>query len=134
MPAIADDSGLEVEALNGAPGVLSARYAGAGASDADNNRKLLEALCDVPYARRGARFVCALVFLRYADDPVPLIALGLWRGQILAAPQGANGFGYDPLFFVDESHCSAAELDAGLKNRVSHRAQAMSHLLDLLRG
>ncbi|MDB5988460.1 MAG: xanthosine triphosphate pyrophosphatase [Nevskia sp.] len=134
LPAIADDSGLEVDALKGAPGVYSARYAGAAASDADNNRKLLDALHDVPAAQRGARFIAALVFLRHADDPVPLIAVGAWRGRILEVSQGGHGFGYDPLFYVPEQGCSAAELDAALKNRISHRAQAMARLLELLRG
>lgn len=133
LPAIADDSGLEVDALKGAPGVYSARYAGAGASDADNNRKLLDALAGMPTAQRGARFICAIVLLRHADDPVPLIALGAWRGRILEAPQGAGGFGYDPLFYVPGQGCSAAELDVALKNRISHRAQAMTRLQELLR-
>ncbi len=134
LPAIADDSGLEVDALAGAPGVYSARYAGADASDADNNRKLLEALREVPASKRGARFVSALVFLRHAADPVPLIAIGSWRGRILEAPQGNNGFGYDPLFYVEALGCSAAELDSASKNRISHRAQAMAQLLTQLQA
>jgi len=134
LPAIADDSGLEVDALEGEPGVYSARYAGVGASDAANNRKLLEALLDVPTAKRGARFVCAVVYLRHQNDPVPLIALGEWRGRILEAPQGAKGFGYDAVFQVPDQDCSAAELPAALKNRISHRARAMAQLLELLRG
>lgn len=134
LPAIADDSGLEVEALNGAPGVRSARYAGEHASDADNNRKLLEALRDVPAEKRRARFVSVLAYLRHADDPVPLIACGEWRGQLLAAAQGDNGFGYDPLFYIPEHGCTAAQLEAAVKNRISHRAQAIAQLLELLRG
>ena len=134
LPAIADDSGLEVDALAGAPGVYSARYAGADASDEDNNRKLLEALREVPPSKRGARFVSALVFLRHAADPVPLIAIGSWRGRILEAPQGNNGFGYDPLFYVEAVGCSAAELDSASKNRISHRAQAMAQLLTQLQA
>lgn len=132
LPAIADDSGIEVDALRGRPGVRSARYAEPGASDAANNARLLRELAGVPDAQRGARFVCVMVALRHADDPVPLIAQGLWRGRILDAPRGANGFGYDPLFFVPEQGCSSAELDPGVKNRVSHRAQAATALLRLL--
>ncbi|SFF23397.1 XTP/dITP diphosphohydrolase [Fontimonas thermophila] len=133
LPAIADDSGLEVEALAGVPGVRSARYAGPAASDADNNALLLRALAGIPEDRRGARFVCVMVLLRHADDPVPLIAQGIWRGRILDAPRGNRGFGYDPLFFVPEYGCSAAELDPAVKNRISHRAQAAAQLLAQLR-
>ncbi|MFT4045724.1 MAG: GNAT family acetyltransferase [Solimonas sp.] len=133
LPALADDSGLEVAALHGAPGVHSARYAGAPASDAANNAKLLAALRDVPEAARGARFVSVLAFLRHADDPVPLIAQGFWNGRVLDAPRGAHGFGYDPLFCVPEFGRSAAELPAETKNRVSHRARASVELLRQLR-
>ncbi|WP_366514395.1 RdgB/HAM1 family non-canonical purine NTP pyrophosphatase [Solimonas flava] len=133
LPALADDSGLEVEALNGAPGVRSARYAGIDASqperDRANNARLLDALRDVPDERRGARFVSVLAMLRHADDPVPLLAQGFWPGRILRAPQGANGFGYDPLFWVAERGCSAAELPPQMKNRLSHRARASAELL-----
>nr|WP_020647701.1 GNAT family acetyltransferase [Solimonas variicoloris] len=133
LPALADDSGLEVEALNGAPGVRSARYAGIDASqterDRANNARLLDALREVPDDRRGARFVSVLAMLRHADDPVPLLAQGFWNGRILRAPQGANGFGYDPLFWVAERACSAAELPPALKNRLSHRARASAELL-----
>jgi XTP/dITP diphosphohydrolase len=128
MPAIADDSGIEVDALQGRPGVRSARFAGDNASDADNNALLLKLLDGVPWALRGARFVCAMVFLRHADDPVPLIAQAAWSGHILEAPRGANGFGYDPLFCVGGRDCSSAELPAAEKNRLSHRAQAAAEL------
>ncbi len=134
LPAIADDSGLEVAALDGAPGVRSARYAGTGADDAANNRKLLAALQGVPAERRGARFVCTMVYLRHPDDPVPLIAQGLWSGHIVDIPSGTNGFGYDPLFRVDEHGCTSAELAPELKNRISHRGRAAAELLRLLRG
>lgn len=131
--AIADDSGLEVDALQGAPGIYSARFAGAGAGDAANNRRLLELLAEVPEAQRTARFQCLLVYLRRADDPAPLICQGTWEGRILTAPRGGHGFGYDPLFFVPAENASAAELPADLKNRISHRGQAMAALLALLR-
>lgn len=129
LPALADDSGLEVDALAGQPGVHSARYAGEPADDAANNRKLLEALADVPEPRRTARFHCVLALLRHPADPVPLICTGRWEGRILQAPAGENGFGYDPLFLVEGEHCSAAELPRELKNLLSHRAQALRQLL-----
>ncbi|TAM12578.1 MAG: RdgB/HAM1 family non-canonical purine NTP pyrophosphatase [Nevskiaceae bacterium] len=128
LPAIADDSGLEVDALRGAPGVHSARYAGIHGDDAANNTKLLAALRGVPDAQRSARFVCAMVYLRHPDDPTPLIALGRWEGRILDASRGADGFGYDPLFFVPDCGCSAAELGAAQKNARSHRGQALRAL------
>ena len=134
LPAIADDSGLEVDALRGAPGIYSARFAGPGASDADNNRKLLTELAALPDAPRTARFQCVLVFMRHADDPTPLICQGTWEGEILAAPQGDNGFGYDPLFYVAEKGCSSAELPAEIKNAMSHRGQALQKLLAALQG
>ena len=127
--ALADDSGLEVDALAGQPGVHSARYAGEPCDDAANNRKLLEALADVPAARRTARFHCVLALLRHPADPVPLICTGRWEGRILRAPAGENGFGYDPLFLVEGEHCSAAALPRELKNLLSHRAQALRQLL-----
>jgi XTP/dITP diphosphohydrolase len=132
LPAIADDSGLLVAALDDAPGVRSARYAGEGASDAQNNQALLRALKGVPEARRGARYVCVLVYLRAADDPLPVIAHGAWRGTIAANPRGAHGFGYDPLFYVPELKRTAAELDPATKNHYSHRAKAAKHLISLL--
>jgi XTP/dITP diphosphohydrolase len=132
LPAIADDSGLEVAALEGAPGVHSARYAGEGAGDADNNQKLLAALKNVPDEQRGARFVCLMAHLRHAEDAVPLIAQGSWRGTILHNPRGTNGFGYDPLFWVPDLKRSAAELTAEVKNRVSHRGKAARHLYSMI--
>lgn len=134
LPAIADDSGLEVDILDGAPGVRSARYAGEPSDDQANNRKLLAALHGVSPEQRSARFVCVMVYLRHADDPVPVIAQGLWQGRILDAPRGEHGFGYDPLFWVPDHACSAAELDAAVKNRISHRGQAVAQLLQLLHG
>ncbi|MGQ0587775.1 MAG: RdgB/HAM1 family non-canonical purine NTP pyrophosphatase [Gammaproteobacteria bacterium] len=134
LPALADDSGIEVDALDGAPGVHSARYAGANASDEANNQKLLAALRDVPAHRRGGRYVCVLAFLLRADDPNPVLAHGEWRGELLTAPRGANGFGYDPLFWVAAHGASAAELPAALKNRLSHRARAAAALAQALRG
>jgi XTP/dITP diphosphohydrolase len=128
LPALADDSGLVVDALDGAPGVHSARYAGAEASDADNIARLLAALADTPEAERRAHFHCVLVYLRHAEDPAPLIGQGRWNGRILEAPRGTAGFGYDPVFWVQERGCSAAELDALEKNRLSHRAQALTAL------
>jgi XTP/dITP diphosphohydrolase len=131
LPAIADDSGLEVDHLNGAPGIYSARYAGDGGSAA-NNAKLVEALAGVPEAQRSARFQCLLVYLRHADDPTPVICQGTWEGRILETPQGGQGFGYDPLFYVPGEGCSAAELPAGRKNALSHRGQALACLLRAL--
>ncbi len=132
LPALADDSGLEVDALRGQPGIHSARYAGPGASDADNLRKLLDALDGVPEAGRSARFQCLLVLMRHAADPVPLICQGTWAGSITTAPRGESGFGYDPVFLVPERGCTAAELPAEEKNRLSHRGRAMACLLERL--
>ena len=127
LPALADDSGLAVDALGGAPGIYSARYAGGG-GDAANNAKLLEVLRDVPDDQRSAQFVCALALVRHADDPLPIICEGLWHGSILHEARGEQGFGYDPLFWVPETACSSAELPAEQKNRLSHRARAMALL------
>jgi XTP/dITP diphosphohydrolase len=132
LPAIADDSGLEVDALRGAPGISSARYAGPQASDRDNVRKLLEALHDTGDTERGARFQCVLVYLRQPDDPTPLIFQGTWEGCITREPRGSGGFGYDPVFLVPDLGKTAAELDAALKNRLSHRGQALAQLAELL--
>lgn len=132
-PVLADDSGLAVDALDGAPGIYSARYAGNGASDQDNNEKLLMDLEGVPFEERTARFICVMVLLEHALDPVPLIAQGVWEGRILNHPQGANGFGYDPLFWVPGQDCSAAELPPGAKNAMSHRGQALAQLAMLLK-
>jgi len=129
LPALADDSGLEVTQLGGAPGVHSARYAGVHGDDAANNQKLLNALSGVGDEQRTARFVCVITLLRSADDPVPIIAQGLWSGRILDAPRGDNGFGYDPLFYVPEYGCSSAELAPAVKNGISHRALAIQALL-----
>ena len=129
LPAIADDSGIEVDALRGAPGIYSARFAGAGASDQENLDKLLEELTAVPDDERTARFQCLLVYMRHGADPTPLICQGTWEGRILHAPRGENGFGYDPVFFVPGEGCSAAELPPEIKNRLSHRGQALQKLL-----
>ena len=132
QPAIADDSGIEVDALQGAPGVYSARFAGPGSSDEDNNRRLLEALRDTPPERRSARFQCVMVYLRHAEDPTPIICQGTWEGQILEAPRGEGGFGYDPLFLLTGQGCTSAELPPEEKNRLSHRGQALRRLLAAL--
>jgi XTP/dITP diphosphohydrolase len=134
LPALADDSGIVVDALDGAPGVRSAHYAGPGAGDSANNERLLGALRGVPPHRRGARYVCVLAFGRRPDDPVPVLAQGVWRGTLLEAPRGAGGFGYDPLFWVADHRRSAAELPAALTNRLSHRARAAAALARALRG
>lgn len=128
LPALADDSGLEVDALDGAPGIYSARFAGGHGDDAANNRKLLSLMKTVPEGKRTARFQCVLVYLRHAEDPVPLICQGTWEGRIARQPGGAGGFGYDPLFYVPDRGCTAAELPADTKNRFSHRARAMTAL------
>ena len=127
MPAIADDSGLEVDGLNGAPGVYSARFAGPGASDQDNIDKLLVDLGSNPI--RSTRFWCVLVLMRHADDPTPLICSASWEGEITLTQNGNGGFGYDPVFFVAEKNCTSAELTKEQKNAVSHRGQALQKLL-----
>ena len=132
LPALADDSGLAVDALGGQPGVRSARYAGPSASDEDNLQALLKALAEVPEAARSAQFHCVLVYLRHADDPTPVICHGRWPGRILAAPRGDGGFGYDPVFFAPEYGCSAAELTREQKSRVSHRGRALRLLAEQL--
>lgn len=129
LPAIADDSGLEVDALNGRPGIYSARYAGVDASDAENNAKLVQELSGVEAAQRSARYHCVLAFMRHAEDPTPVLCHGSWEGSILTEPRGTGGFGYDPLFFVPTHQCTAAELDKAEKNRISHRGKAMAELL-----
>ena len=130
LPALADDSGLCVSALGGAPGVHSARYAGEPKSDRRNNEKLIADLAGE--TDRRAHYVCALVFMRHAGDPQPLIAEGEWHGEIVDAPRGSGGFGYDPYFFLPESGLTAAELDAGEKNRRSHRGLALARLVERL--
>ena len=134
LPAIADDSGLVVDALNGAPAVYSARYAGVDASDNDNTQKLLHALKDLPEELRTARFVCVMVFMEHADDPLPLIAQGVWEGRILRQAAGSNGFGYDPVFFVPEYGCASAELSPEIKNSLSHRGIASQKLTEAIKA
>jgi XTP/dITP diphosphohydrolase len=131
MPAIADDSGLEVDGLNGAPGVYSARFAGQGASDQDNIDKLLAELANNPV--RSARFWCVLVLMRHADDPTPLICSASWEGEITQIQHGEGGFGYDPVFYVPSLECTSAELTKAQKNAVSHRGQALQALLNELK-
>lgn len=133
-PTIADDSGLVVDALNGAPGVISARYAGVGASDQDNLLKLLRDLEGVPEERRTARFVCVIVFMEHAEDPTPVVAQGFWEGRILEAPCGENGFGYDPVFWVPDYRCSSAQLAPEVKNAISHRGKALRRLTELMQA
>lgn len=129
LAALSDDSGIEVDALNGEPGIHSARYAG---DDESNIQRLLRELEGVPEEKRTARFQCVMVYLRHANDPVPVIAQGAWEGKILMSPQGQGGFGYDPVFYVPELDCSAAELSAADKNRLSHRGKALGQMLDCL--
>jgi len=131
LAAIADDSGLEVDHLLGAPGIHSARYSGSG--DAANNEKLLVQLGDLPLEQRTARFQCALVYMRHWRDPMPIVCQGAWEGLVLFQPQGENGFGYDPLFYLPQYKCSSAQLDPAKKNRISHRAKASAGLLEALR-
>ena len=129
LPAIADDSGLEVDALGGAPGIYSSRYAGADADDRANVDRLLRELDGLPEAKRSARFRCLIVYMRHALDPTPLICQGTWEGSILTAPRGDGGFGYDPVFLVPGHGYASAELPPDVKNRLSHRGQAMATLL-----
>jgi XTP/dITP diphosphohydrolase len=133
LPAIADDSGLEVDALQGAPGVFSSRYAGSDASDRDNLEKLLADLSQVPDQRRTARFQCLMVFLRHPRDATPIICQGTWEGRVLFTPRGSHGFGYDPVFYDPGQDRSAAELPPEIKNRLSHRGQALRRLIANLR-
>ncbi len=133
LPAIADDSGLEVDALEGGPGVHSARYAGPGAGDAANNALLLRELEGVAGAGRKARYRCALVFVREAADAAPILREASWEGRIAMAPGGSGGFGYDPLFIPDGERCTAAQLDVDAKNRVSHRGRALRELAAAMR-
>ena len=129
LPAIADDSGLEVDALNGAPGIYSARFSGEDATDANNNQKLLEDLNETPDEERTARFQCVLVYLKHPADPTPLVCQGSWEGSILRAARGEQGFGYDPLFWVESKNCTSAELDRDDKNAMSHRGKALQALI-----
>lgn len=132
LAALADDSGIEVDALLGAPGIYSARFAGVDASDEENNQYLLTRLADVPHEQRRARYQCVLVYMRHALDPMPLICSASWEGQILTAPMGAGGFGYDPLFWLPELGCTSAQLTKDHKNAISHRGKAMAALLAAL--
>ena len=131
LPALADDSGIEVDALNGRPGIYSARYSGKG--DDANNQKLLEEMKDIPDGERSARFRCCIVYMRHADDPSPLIADASWEGSIMHELSGANGFGYDPLFFVPTHGTSSAELSPDEKNAISHRGKALQMMLSLMK-
>ena len=132
LPSIADDSGIEVDSLNGAPGIYSARFAGKGASDSQNLRKLLTALEGMSDEDRTARFQCLIVYMAHGEDPTPLICQGTWEGRITHAPSGASGFGYDPIFYLPTHQCTAAELSAEEKNLLSHRGQALRRLLRAL--
>ena len=134
LPAMADDSGLEVDCLNGQPGIYSARYAGEGSTDSDNNQKLIATLGSRLAERPTARFQCVIVYLRHAEDPTPLICQGSWEGYITDNIDGHNGFGYDPLFYVPDQQCTAAQLPIEIKNRISHRGQALSQLTRLLKN
>ena len=133
MPAIADDSGIEVDYLNGEPGIYSSRYAGLPGDDKANNEKLLQALKNVPQEQRSARFQCIIVYMKHAKDPTPVICQGTWNGFIAEELSGRNGFGYDPLFFVPNHNCCAADLDGSVKNSISHRGQALIQLADYFR-
>jgi XTP/dITP diphosphohydrolase len=128
--AIADDSGIEVDVLNGAPGIYSARYAGEGATDEDNLKLLIDKVLASGVRNPVARYQCVLVYLRHADDPMPLIAEGTWEGHIVTEPVGENGFGYDPIFYVPDHHCTSAQLDPKEKNKISHRGIALKKLAD----
>ncbi len=132
LPAISDDSGLVVDALNGAPGVISARFAGPQANDQENLQKLLKNMEGIPEAQRTARFICVIVLMRHANDPFPIITQASWEGVILPKAQGTNGFGYDPVFWVPTENCSSAELPASRKNQLSHRGQALRELSKFL--
>jgi len=129
LPAIADDSGIAVDALQGRPGIVSARFAGVGASDMDNLEKLIDMVKPFAEEERTARFVCSVVYLRHEDDPMPVIAEGVWEGQLVIDPKGENGFGYDPIFYVSSQQCTSAELPPEIKNKLSHRGQAFRKLL-----
>lgn len=133
LPAIADDSGLEVDALHGAPGVYSARYSGEGATDQKNIDKMLAAMEGIPTEKRTARFHCVLVLMKHESDPTPLICHGSWEGHITTEQQGENGFGYDPIFWVSEDNCSSAELEPARKKQLSHRGQALKKLFAALK-
>lgn len=128
LPALADDSGLIIDALDGAPGLISAHYAGVHGDASGNIAKVLAQMAALPDPVRSARFYSCIVLLKYAEDPQPIIAEGIWHGEVLSAPQGSDGFGYDPIFFDPEHGCSAAQLPAELKHRISHRGRALAQL------
>lgn len=134
LPAIGDDSGLEVDALNGAPGIISARYSGQGANSEKNIRKILQELKDVPDEKRTGRCITLLAFLKHENDPSPLICEGIWEITILKEPKGEHGFGYDPILFSPEFNCSLAELETEIKNKISHRGKALGKMFDILKG
>lgn len=129
LPAIADDSGIAVDVLQGRPGIVSARFAGVGASDEDNLEKLISIIKPYPAEERTARFICSIVYLRHKHDPIPVIAEGFWEGQLITDPKGENGFGYDPIFYISSHQCTSAELSPEIKNSLSHRGQALMQLL-----
>lgn len=132
LPALADDSGIVVDAINGEPGIYSARYAGSSSKDEENTQKLLNVMNDVPDCERSARFWCSIVYVKHAMDPTPLIIQRGWEGEILRERVGINGFGYDPIFYVPTHGCSSAELDPAEKNKISHRGLALNELLSIL--
>ncbi|ORU89426.1 MAG: non-canonical purine NTP pyrophosphatase [Cycloclasticus sp. symbiont of Poecilosclerida sp. M] len=134
LPSIADDSGLEVDSINGQPGVYSARYAGLPSNDENNTDKLLQALADTPKDQRGARFHCVMVFMAHENDPSPIVGHGVWEGSIAFEKSGHNGFGYDPVFTVPEKNCTSAQLESAVKNSISHRAQALTKLMPQIAG
>jgi len=133
LPAIADDSGIAVDVLQGRPGIYSARFAGVGASDMDNLEKLIDMVKPFAEEERTARFICSMVYLRHEHDPMPVIAEGVWQGQLVTDPSGKNGFGYDPVFYVPSRQCTSAELSPEIKNNISHRGQALRLLLGTLK-
>ncbi|OGT32821.1 MAG: non-canonical purine NTP pyrophosphatase, RdgB/HAM1 family [Gammaproteobacteria bacterium RIFCSPHIGHO2_02_FULL_39_13] len=134
LPALADDSGLVIDALGGAPGIFSARYAGRDATDAQRNQKIINEMRDAPENERTASYHCVLALVEFEDDPVPLICHGIWEGSILTSPRGKNGFGYDPIFYVPTHHCSAAELSTTEKNRISHRGQVIEQFIEVFQS
>lgn len=133
LPALADDSGIAIDALRGAPGIYSARYAGAGSSDTDNLEKLLTDTAHLADDQRTCRFICVAVYMRHAEDPVPVVCQGVWEGQLLRQARGDNGFGYDPIFWVAAQRCSSAQMSPEMKNAISHRARAMQQMVPVLR-
>lgn len=133
LPALADDSGIEVDALNGEPGVYSSRYSGANATDQSNLNKLIENIREIDPAKRTARYWCVMVFMKHAKDPTPIICQACWKGKLITEPKGTNGFGYDPIFWIEDRKATAAEISLEEKNSLSHRAQALKLLLEKLK-